>query len=340
MLRKTDFVHSDKQEPHRLRTRQILRQHPDVRKLIGKNAYTVIAIFGLVAFQVVMSWLVRDASWWIIIGAAYLLGAFADHALFVMIHECAHHLLFKSRSANRLAGILANLPQLFPSSISFERYHIKHHSFQGIHELDADLPNRWEARLINNYFFGKVIWLLFYPLFQVFRISRLREIKPFDKWVALNFLMEAAFIAAIWWLFGGKAIAFLLLSFFFSVGLHPLGARWVQEHYLTHGEQETYSYYGVLNAVAFNVGYHNEHHDFPSIPWNKLPQIKKMAPGYYDTLSSHRSWTKLFFRFLFDREISLFSRVIRKERGKVALTDESRPDMEMTAERAPNPIHN
>jgi sphingolipid delta-4 desaturase len=87
----------------------------------------------------------------------------------------------------------------------------------------------------------------------------------------------------------------------------------------------------VLNTVAFNVGYHNEHHDFPSIPWNKLPQIKKMAPAYYDTLSSHKSWTKLFFRFLFDREISLYSRVIRKERGKVALTDESRPDMEMSS---------
>jgi sphingolipid 4-desaturase/C4-monooxygenase len=331
MLRKTDFVHSGKQEPHRLRTRQILQQHPDVRKLIGKNAYTIIAILGLVSFQVVMSWLVADRSWWIVVGAAYLLGAFADHALFVMIHECAHHLLFKSRSANRLAGILANLPQLFPSSVSFERYHIKHHSFQGIHELDADLPNRWEARLINNYFIGKVIWLLFYPVFQVFRISRLREIKPFDKWVALNFGMEAVFIAAIWMLFGPKAIVFLLLSFFFSVGLHPLGARWVQEHYLTHGEQETYSYYGVLNTVAFNVGYHNEHHDFPSIPWNRLPLIKKTAPSFYDKLASHRSWTKLFFRFLFDREISLFSRVVRKDRGKVALTDESKPDLEVMA---------
>jgi sphingolipid delta-4 desaturase len=338
MLRKTDFVHSDKQEPHRIRTRQILQKHPDVRKLIGKNANTLFAIIGLVSVQVVLAWLVSDRSWWLVVGVAYFVGAFADHALFVMIHECAHHLLFKSRSANRLAGILANLPQLFPSSISFERYHIKHHSFQGIHELDADLPNHWEAKLINNYFFGKVIWLLFYPLFQVFRISRLKEIKPFDKWVALNFGMEALFITAIWMLFGGKAIVFLLLSFFFSVGLHPLGARWIQEHYLTQGEQETYSYYGVLNKVAFNVGYHNEHHDFPSIPWNKLPQIKKSAPDFYDNLASHRSWTKLFFRFLFDREISLFSRVVRKERGKVALTDESKPDLEVMSVKEVMPV--
>src|SRR6201994_4342232 len=335
MARKTDFVHSVKQEPHRLRTKQILQQHPEVRKLIGKNKYTFFAILGLVGFQVVLAWLVSAQSWWIVFGAAYLLGAFADHSLFVMIHECAHHLLFKSRPANRLAGILSNLPQIFPSSVSFERYHIKHHSFQGVHELDADLPNRWEAKLINNFFIGKIIWLLFYPVFQVFRISRLREIKPFDKWVALNWAAEVVFIAAIWYFMGPKAIVYLLLSFFFSVGLHPLGARWIQEHYLTHDEeQETFSYYGVLNVVAFNVGHHNEHHDFPSIPWNKLPQIRKAAPEYYDTLHYHTSWTRLFFRFLFDKEISLYHRVVRHERGKVALTDESRPDGDLVAQNA------
>ena len=174
------------------------------------------------------------------------------------------------------------------------------------------------------------------------RISRLREIKPFDKWVALNWAAEIVFIAAMWYFFGPKAIIYLLLSFFFSVGLHPLGARWIQEHYLTHDEiQETFSYYGVLNVVAFNVGYHNEHHDFPSIPWNKLPQIKKTAPGYYDSLMSHKSWTKLFFRFLFDKEISLYSRIVRKERGKVALTDESKPDLDMVnGQAASQSAHN
>jgi len=330
MARRTDFTHSGKQEPHRMRTKQILQQHPEMRQLIGKNPKTIFAILGIVAFQIVMAWLVKDQSWWIVVGAAYLLGAFADHALFVMIHECAHHLLFKNRSANRWAGMIANLPQLFPSSISFERYHIKHHSFQGIHELDADLPNKWEAKLINNYFIGKVLWLLFYPIFQLFRINRLKEIKPFDKWVAANFALQAIFIFVICWFWGTKAILFLLFSFFFSIGLHPLGARWIQEHYLTSGEeQETHSYYGVLNTVAFNVGYHNEHHDFPSVPWNRLPQIRKNAGGFYNNLAYHTSWTKLFFRFLFDKEISLFSRVIRKERGKVKLTDISIPDRDL-----------
>src|SRR6201996_2333821 len=236
MTKRTDFVFSTASEPHRIRTKQILKQFPHIRDLIGKNPSTIFAILGLVGLQIGMAFLLHGQSWWWIFAAAYFIGAFADHSLFVMIHECAHHLLFKNRAANRLAGILANLPQLFPSSVSFERYHIKHHSFQGVHELDADLPNRWEAKLINNFFIGKILWLLFYPVFQVFRISRLREIKPFDKWVALNWLAEIVFIAAIWYFFGPKAIVYLLASFFFSVGLHPLGARWIQEHYLTHDE--------------------------------------------------------------------------------------------------------
>ena len=328
-MQKKDFIYSNTSEPHRIRTKQILKQHPDVRKLIGKNPNTFFFILFLVGFQVTGAWFFSDKPWWIIFAVAYFVGAFADHALFVMIHECAHRLLFKSQAANRLAGIFANMPQVFPSSVSFERYHIKHHSFQGVHELDADLPNRWEARLIDNYFVGKAIWFLFYPFFQAFRVARLKEIKPFDGWIALNWGVQILFVATVWYFLGVKAVVFLTDSFFFSVGLHPLGGRWIQEHYLTHGEQETYSYYGPLNAVAFNVGYHNEHHDFPSVPWNKLPQIKNTASVFYDSLASHRSWTKLWLRFLFDREISLWSRVVRKNRGKVPLVDVSIPDVEL-----------
>ncbi|MDO3640566.1 fatty acid desaturase [Mucilaginibacter sp. L3T2-6] len=330
MIKKTDFVYSQESEPHRIRTKKILKQFPQLRNLIGKNPLTFFAILGLVAFQVILAWFVRDQSWWWVFGAAYLLGAFADHALFVMIHECTHKLLFKNPNANRWASMLANMPQIFPSAISFEKYHIKHHAFQGIHELDADLPNRWEAKLINNSFFGKALWLLFFPVFQITRVSRLKEIAPVDGWIITNFAIQIAFTTAIWYFMGFHAVAFLFLSFMFSIGLHPLGARWIQEHYLSISEeQETYSYYGVLNTVAFNVGFHNEHHDFPSIPWNKLPEIRKTAPEYYDTLHYHTSWTKLFFKFLFDREISLFSRIVRKDRGRVALTDVSKPDTDL-----------
>ena len=216
-----------------------------------------------------------------------------------------------------LAGIAANLPQFFPSAISFKRYHLKHHSYQGVHELDADLPGYWEAKLINNYSIGKAIWLMLFPFFQILRAVRLKEIAIVDWWIALNCVTQIAFNAALWFVLGPKAFVYMLLSLFFSIGLHPLGARWIQEHYLTSGTQETHSYYGGLNKLALNVGYHNEHHDFPSVPWNKLPQLKNTAPEAYETLRAHNSWTLLLLRFLFDREISLFSRMVRNNRGGV-----------------------
>ena len=321
-MKQNTFIHLSEPEPHQTRTKEILKSHPDIRNLIGKNSSSFFIILGVVSLQITATILLSSQPWWLVIVTAYLLGAFANHALFVMIHECSHKLLFKKPGANILAGIFANMPQVFPSSVSFSRYHLKHHSFQGVHELDGDLPNKWEAKLINNYFIGKVIWLLLYPLFQFFRLSRLKEIKTFDKWMLLNYIVQIIFVSCIIYFFGAKSIVYLILSLFFSVGLHPLGARWIQEHYVIHKNQETYSYYGILNKVSFNVGYHNEHHDFPSIPWNKLPRIKHKAASFYDSLISHHSWTKLFFRFLFDREISLYSRITRNNRGKLKLMDE------------------
>ncbi|WP_280640546.1 fatty acid desaturase [Hymenobacter volaticus] len=93
--------------------------------------------------------------------------------------------------------------------------------------------------------------------------------------------------------------------------------------------QETYSYYGRLNGVNMNVGYHNEHHDMPSIPWNHLPRLKALAPEFYEPLLHHRSYTKLFFQFLFDQEISLFSRITRRSRGRATLQDNSTPDKQL-----------
>jgi hypothetical protein len=90
-----------------------------------------------------------------------------------------------------------------------------------------------------------------------------------------------------------------------------VGARWIQEHYTYDFDQETFSYYGPINLVALNMGYHNEHHDLPSIPWNNLPKLRAMAPEFYNNLKYHSSWSRLLFQFVFDKRYSLYSRVER-----------------------------
>ena len=322
MEKRTSFSWSEQCEPHKLRTNQIIKEHPEIRALIGRNPFTFLIILFCVSIQLALAYYLHDKSWWLVVGAAYAIGAFACHTLFVCIHECAHNLVFKKRYLNTIAAIIANLTMVLPSAVSFQKYHIKHHTFQGVEELDGDMPYHWEARLINNSIIGKAIWLLFYPLFQMLRPARLKEISLWDTWTIINMLVEVVFMSVLFYFLGIKAFIFLLASFFFSVGLHPLGARWVQEHYLTHGNQETKSYYGPLNTVNLNVGYHNEHHDFPSIPWNKLPQLKAIGGAYYTSLQYHTSYTLLLLQFLFDRKLSVFSRMARSNRGKRKLNDD------------------
>lgn len=336
MFYKQDFTYVQGTEPHRIRTKEIITAHPEVKQLITKNPTTFLWITACVSFQIIMAYLLRDQSWWMILGTAWLIGAFPTHTLFVCIHEAAHNLIFKKVRYNIFAGILANLPSVLPSAISFKNYHIKHHAFQGVHELDADLPSYWEAKLINNYFIGKALWMLFFPFFQAFRTIRCGELAVIDRWVILNVIIQMTFNVAVVYFWGWAAFAYLTMSLFFSIGLHPLGARWIQEHFLVlDPNQETYSYYGVLNGINMNVGYHNEHHDMPSIPWNNLPKLKAAAPEFYDNLKYHKSYTKLFFTFLFSQEVGLFSRILRKERGHVKLDDNSIPDLQILDKMKP-----
>ena len=317
-----DFYKPATPIPHGGRAKRILREHPEVRRLIGRNTTTFWITAGIVAFQVAVAWLLRGSPWWLIILAGAFVGAFADHALWVIIHECTHNLIFRSPAANTLTGTLANFPIVVPGgSVFFQRYHMKHHAYLGVYDHDADVPNDWEAKLVGNSAWRKAIWLLLFPIVQLTRPPRLKELRPIDRWVVFNFAIQMAFNAAIFFLISPAALGYLFASSWFSIGAHPLGARWIQEHYALFPGQETNDYYGWLNRFALNIGFHNEHHDFPSVPWNRLPEIKRIAPESYD-LAYHPSWAKLTWQFITDPRISLYSRNVRADRGDFRLAEE------------------
>ncbi|MDX9923427.1 MAG: fatty acid desaturase [Ignavibacteriaceae bacterium] len=310
---KKGFALSSSPEPHKERTRAILKSHPEVRELISRNPFSAVIIFFVVALQLTIAFLLSGYSWWIAPIIAFIVGAFANHSLYVLIHEACHNLIVKSRVGNMILSIIADIPNTLPSAISFRTYHLKHHSHQGDYYYDADLASHWEARLIGHSFIGKATWLFLFPVFQALRPPRLK-INFASGWTFVNWIVVFGVDFLVIYFLGWTSFLYLLFSFMFSIGLHPLGARWIQEHYLTYPPQETYSYYGFLNVPALNVGFHNEHHDFPSIPWNKLPELKRRAPEHYDNLISHKSWSKLLWRFLTDSNLSLYSRMVRYDK--------------------------
>ena len=309
----TGFIEVSTPQPHPPATRRLLQDHPEIRGLIGRNPWTAGAIGALVALQSGVAILIarRHVPVWEMLLVAYTLGAIVDHALWALIHEATHRLIFAHSSTNAAAGMMANLPLLVPGYAHFHRYHLRHHSFQGIYEHDAGLPSEREARLVGNSPVRKTLWLMLFPIAYSTRPLHLTPREFVDREVLTNTACQLAYTAAVFVVAGPVALVYLALSFWFSISLHPLGARWIQEHTTLKSEQETYSYYGPANHVSFNVGFHNEHHDFPSIPWNRLPRLHAIARAHYNAQDSYRSWTRLLVAFLTDRRYSLWGMVRR-----------------------------
>jgi sphingolipid delta-4 desaturase len=321
---RSGYVLTDGPIPHLGRAREIIKGHPEVKELFRPYPLSALYVVLLSAFQVAVAYLLRDAGLLWVMLAAYCVGAFASHALFVLIHDASHNLILKGTRANRLVGVLCNVGQGFPSAMSFRTYHLLHHWHLDEYDYDADLAFHWEAKLVGNSPFRKALWLLLFAAIEVVRPLRIRG-QFTDAWMVGNVIFVVAVDALIWSFCGTSGLVYVLCSTFFGIGLHPLGARWIQEHYTFIEGQETYSYYGILNRLAFNIGYHNEHHDLVKVPWVHLPKVKRMAPEFYDHLHAHRSLTRVLLQWLFNPQLDLYTRITRdRDRGRdVASVDDA-----------------
>jgi sphingolipid 4-desaturase/C4-monooxygenase len=305
-----DFTWSEVREPHAERRREMLRKYPRIRELYGPCARTKYVCTAMVAGQLGLAFALRDAPWWLILLVAYAVGGVINQALLLAIHELSHNLAFRRPWQNRVFAMFVNLPIGVPVAETFRYYHLLHHVHQGDARLDTDLPTVFEARLLRRAP-TKLIWLAFQGFAYALRPLFVYPKKP-SALEATNFALQVGFSLAIFYFWGGKALAYLPISSLLVMGLHPIAGHYISEHYVFRPGQETYSYYGPMNLVAFNVGYHNEHHDFPYIPGSRLARLRDMAPEFYAELAHHTSWTRVLWDFVMRRELGGYSRVKRK----------------------------
>jgi sphingolipid 4-desaturase/C4-monooxygenase len=171
---------------------------------------------------------------------------------------------------------------------------------------------------------------------------------PFTSIHLLNVVIQLGFDYALTQFCGGSLQPFyyFVWSSFLAGSLHPCAGHFIAEHYFfseikTGGTEslseiksatnikkepspldslrppETYSYYGPLNILTYNVGLHNEHHDFPAIPWTRLPEVHRIAREFYEPLPCHRSWVWVIWTFVLDKNVGLWCRVKRAEGGRI-----------------------
>lgn len=184
---------------------------------------------------------------------------------------------------------------------------------QGDIDGDPDLPTRFEGRFFSHPIL-KMIFLFCQPLAYTLRPLVFQPL-PISHFEIAQWVVQITVDLIIYKFIGLQALLYLVLSTFLGSGLHPLAGHFVAEHYEWVKGFETYSYYGPLNWITFNVGYHNEHHDFPSIAGRNLPKLKKMLPQYYDNLPNHKSWVGVMWRFITDPTITPFSRIVRQKQS-------------------------
>lgn len=206
-------------------------------------------------------------------------------------------------------------------------YHLTHHKSLGVDGLDTDLPTAVEAIFLDS-LLGKAFFCTFQILFYAIRPMTVYQL-PFTRIHVLNILAQATFDFVLVRFAGPSALGYLIASSFLAGSLHPCAGHFIAEHYVL-GKfaatapnssklapvPETFSYYGSLNLLTYNVGFHNEHHDFPAVAWTRLPTLHKIAKEFYVDLPSHQSWVRVIWQFICDEEVGLWCRVKRKEGGR------------------------
>lgn len=263
-----------------------------------------------IVIQLASLHLLQGSAWYTWIFCCYTLSGAINHSMTLAIHELSHNLGTRTFLYNKILLIVANLTMGIPAAFSFKRYHAEHHKYMGEYHVDVDIPTSWEGHLFQDSKLKKMLALLLQPLSYSIRPLILDPRQP-CLWEHINITCCLLFDVFIAYMYGLQGLAYLILGTLLGMGLHPCAGHFIAEHYISNKGQETYSYYGPLNWISYNAGYHIEHHDLPRVPSCHLEQVKIVAPEFYDALPSHSSWVKVLYDYVMDPQLSCFSRIQR-----------------------------
>ena len=232
------------------------------------------------------------------IASIFIIGS-RQHALGVLVHDAGHYLAARSRLWNdRLANYLAAYPLFFPVQ-GYRTYHLEHH---GLLETPRDPERLTIDAFPRDFTFPmpkpRLYWLMVRDLSlgSLIPMSRLIDyvwtvpsgrgphIRRVVLWHAVAATIALASGYGLTYLFLWVVPAFSSFPFFFRLrtaaehsGIGRPEERYVREFVdplattrtMLGGPITTYLF------SPYNIGYHTEHHLYPSVPGFRLKQLRK-----------------------------------------------------------------
>ncbi|MGB6949699.1 MAG: fatty acid desaturase family protein [Methyloceanibacter sp.] len=226
--------------------------------------------------------------------AVMFIGA-RQHALIIMGHDASHYRYLSKRWQNELFSNLFLMWPVFASVEGFRKFHGPHHQYTGLpndgnrhiwytHDAAGELEPGWVFPKTRA---GLALVLLrracfFTGIFWIFRGLVGTSLIPSPPWmVAAKLAFYGSVIGALT-VFGGW-YAFLLYWIVPYCTWHIAAqyARLICEHSAVESDEEEYSitrttiptWLESIFILPCNVGYHIEHHWYPSVPFYRLPDL-------------------------------------------------------------------
>lgn len=242
------------------------------------------------------------------------------HQSYIIVHECTHGSFLKTKRANLLLGHIYGLLSLLP--FYCRKYeHIRHHTWAGnlIHE---PATRRAMAKFLSDdsWLDGalKVCWRLWIPILSVNEHLSLwalpyskenglspKQLRNCFRSIALTvvglvivcFLLVYFETGLVAWLsiFAGIFLFFLLIEIYNLP--HHLDAEvydsdkamplWKHDALTRSGTD-----HGWISKLLFlNFNRHVEHHFYPSIPWDRLPEVTEvLSEKMPEPIVTHEEW--------------------------------------------------
>lgn len=234
----------------------------------------------------------------------------------ILMHDTAHHALFKGKWLNDVVGQWLGAYPIFNSMLSYRPYHYRHHSSNGLEE-DPDLlltrgyPTSRKS-MARKFFrdlsgqtgikalFGLVLMHLGFLEFNLGgKVVTVDQSKRSAKDVIESFkshllgpLLVNAVIYVLCALFSSPWLYLLWMGAYLTTFQFCLRVRSMAEHSVVENREDPYkntrtTKANVLEKVLFapyNVNYHSEHHMMMSVPPYRLGKMHQllMKRRFYD----------------------------------------------------------